>query len=580
MSMINAYNARSAFLGPLAGGVMLLAATALLVPNRAQIADAVRRATFTPPPVPTAPAAPSSAVLMQRYKEGARLSSIELEQLLRASIATAPAHFLSTMASTVERSSGSVSTAQITYDILAHGRVAEALAFLESRPDAGASALWPLRFDLHRKLGDVRGARALVRAAALAPGTAMPHELVSAAYAMSQPELLVIAAETGALPRLSRSQSLDLASFAHEHKRYDLISRIDKAGTPSWRDDNPWLAMTTALHFGDVSAALRYADQLPAGAKAARETIVMGSKDSDAIRRLLMDKAAQKHTDRVLIAGQLLDRGFRTEAVSVLKTVSAPAGPQEAAASRMLYLMGPRPRQEDLDWLRSHALTDPRWLGPYLEREEPARALAFLESRRDADATSTLLRRITFAHEARDEKGSSRALDRLLDGRPLDASQLKNASLALASPTMLRRYGLALSKARVRAGAEAPSDRLDLAWDAWNRGKAQEAADQLRPYLEQEPADMSALQLMASIQGKLGGKGSERPWLERLLRLTPTQSRERATVLARLGRRSEAITLLEQLREQSPGDRQLSIQLSRLLVSAGDPGRARKVLQP
>jgi predicted Zn-dependent protease len=65
-----------------------------------------------------------------------------------------------------------------------------------------------------------------------------------------------------------------------------------------------------------------------------------------------------------------------------------------------------------------------------------------------------------------------------------------------------------------------------------------------------------------------------------LLPLTPAISRERAELLAKLGRTSEAIALFEALRQQSPGDRQLDIQYARLLIAAGDPGKARKVLRP
>lgn len=579
MTIMSAASARSAFFVPLAGGVILLAASALLVPNRLQIADAIRRATFSPPPS-SASLPPSSTMLMRRFSKGEGLSHSELEQLLGASLATAPGRLLSLIAAKLEERNGSISTAQITYDIVAQGRSAEALAFLEARPDAAAASLWPLRFELHRKLGDVKGARSLLNAAAQTPGAAAPNDLVSAAYAMSQPDILITAAEKGALPRLNHVQSLDLVRWANEQKRYDLVTRIDTIGTVSWRHDNPWLAMTIALHQGDTAGALRYADQLPTGAEAARESIILGSGDRDAIRRFLLERAASRNSDRLLAAGQLFDHGFRAEAISVLKAQSGHMGAENAAIQRMLYLMGPRPLRDDLEWLRERAITDARWLGPYLEREQPARALAFLEGRPQASETGMLLRRITLAHEARDDAGAGRALDQLLDGRPLKASELKIAAMGLTSRAMTRRYGLALTRARVRAGAEAPSDRLDLAWDFWNRGKLQEAADQLKAYLERAPEDASALQLMASVQAQLGGKVKERPWLERLLVLTQRGSRERAAILARLDRQSEAISVLEGLRRQSPDDRQLNIQLSKLLVSAGKPGRARKVLQP
>src|SRR3546814_4449870 len=44
-------NPNMAFVGPIAGGGLLIAAAVLLMPSHWQIADAIRRATFAPPPV-------------------------------------------------------------------------------------------------------------------------------------------------------------------------------------------------------------------------------------------------------------------------------------------------------------------------------------------------------------------------------------------------------------------------------------------------------------------------------------------------------------------------------------------------
>lgn len=569
-----------AFMGPLVGGGLLLGATALLIPNRSQIADAIRRATFVAPAPAVLPSPPTTAMLMQRFTEGKRLSASDLSRLLAASTATAKAAHLSEMADGIQRSGGAVATSQITYDILAGGRPEAALAFLESRPDAGAASLWRLRFELNRKLGNDERAADMLRAAALTPGTASSGDVVEAAYALGRPDMLVTAAESGAAPRLGRAEALNLASWANGVKRYDLIGRIDRAGTPTWRGDNPWLAMTLAQRAGDTASALRYAALLPSGRDAARESIVMASGDRDAMRRLLLEQAVAGKQDRGAVAQQLLEKGFRPDAISLLRQQSSGRAVDDVSASRMLYLMGPRPGAEDLSWLRSRATADIRWLPSYLEREHPARALAFLEARPDAAETDMLFQRIRLANAAHDEQGVSRALDRLLDGRPLDGPQLKLAGSALVSQSLARRYALSLSRARIRAGQESASDRMDLAWDAWNRGDLRAAVDQLGPYLQHSPNDRAALQLMASAQARLGGRESEGPWLRRLLALSPPVSRERAELLTKLGQTSDAIAMVEALRQQSPRDRQLDIQLARLLIAAGDPGRARKVLRP
>lgn len=83
---------------------------------------------------------------------------------------------------------------------------------------------------------------------------------------------------------------------------------------------------------------------------------------------------------------------------------------------------------------------------------------------------------------------------------------------------------------------------------------------------------------MADVQAKLGGTSAARPWLERALSQTPPQSRARAELLDRLGRRAEAVTLVEALRVEAPQDRALAALQARLLIAQGQPGRARTVL--
>ncbi|KEQ53507.1 tetratricopeptide repeat protein [Sphingobium chlorophenolicum] len=565
-----------AFVGPIIGGGLLLAATALLMPSHWQIADAIRRATFTPPPVAVPLPPPSPAMLMQRFSEGRRLSVPDLQRLLNASVATADAPLLSRLAEALTKAGAPVPTGRITYDIMAGRRPDVALAFLESRPDQGSPASWRLRFDLHRRTGDAQGAADLLRSAATTPGTAPEKDLIEASYALAQPDMLVVAAEHGAIAPLSPAQSLDLASWANGAGRYDLIGRIDRAGTPGWRNRNPWLAMTLAQRSGDTGSALRYAALLPTGRDDAREGIIMASGNRDAMRRWLLERAGQKGADRQAIAQRLLEKGFRPDAIALLRTGSN----DKASAARMLYLMGPRPAAQDLAWLKARASADPRWAAAYIERAEPAEALAFLESRPAADSSDMLIQRIALANAARDRAAAARALDRLLDGRSLSAAQIKAAAVARVPSEEAARYDLALARARIAAGVAEPSDHLRLAWNGWDGGDARMTADQLQLYLRDRPDDRGALRLMADAEAKLKGEAAAKPWLERLIAVTPPLSLERAELLTRLGRTSEAMAVAEALRRASPQDRRIDIMLARLLIAKGDPGRARKLLQP
>lgn len=568
-----------AFVGPIMGGGLLLAATVLLMPSHWQIADAIRRGTFSAPPAAVPMPPPSNAQLMQRFAQGKRLSVPDLQRLMAASTPTASATTLSAMADALVREGAPAAADRISYDILASGRPDAALAFLESRPDRTAPAYWRLRFDLHRKTGDAQGAADLLRAAALIPKSAPPQDLVQAAYALATPDILVTAAEHGAIPPLSQAQALDLASWANTAQRYDLISRIDRAGTPGWRVRNPWLAMTLAQRSGDIGSALHYAALLPSGREAARESIIMASGKPQAMRQYLLEQASVKGADNPAIAQRLLEKGFRPDAIALLRQQSTRGAANDGASDRMLYLMGPRPNGEDLDWLRSRASADPRWLAAYIEREQPAKALAFVEYSATADSSDMLVQRIALANAARDRVAAARALDGLLDGRQLSATQLKAAATAVVPADRAEHYALTLARARIAAGQGGASDRLSLAWDGWNRGDAAETVAQLQGYLRERPDDGAALRLMADAQAKWKGEAAARPWLERLLAVTPP-SIGQAQLLNRLGRTSDAMAMAEMLRRASPNDRRLDILLSQLLIATGNPGRARKVLQP
>ena len=76
----------------------------------------------------------------------------------------------------------------------------------------------------------------------------------------------------------------------------------------------------------------------------------------------------------------------------------------------------------------------------------------------------------------------------------------------------------------------------------------------------------------------MGGERAARPWLDRALVQTPAASKARVEILEKLGRRAEAVALVETLRAETPRDRSLAALHARLLIAQGQPGRARAVL--
>lgn len=556
---------------PAVAGLAMLAAAVLLLPGPREIVQVERRAqpgasVAVPPPAVPLPVVP--AIRPPVHPD------------IAAVIPTADAAQLAALTAALVADGATVTTLQVAYDLAAAGRGAVALNYLAARPDGASAATWPLRVDLLRKTGRPAGAVALLEQAVRAPGVAAPA-IVAAGYALDRPDLLVAAAQTHAIPRPDGALSLDLARRLDAMGRIDLIATLDRVGS-DWRRADPWTAIHVAQKQRDTAAALRAAMLLPEAERdAARETILTAAGDTAGLRAMLLAQA-QTGGDLRTIAERLLAAGARDDAIAILARAAATGDPDTPAAQRLLYLMGPRPGARDLAWLRQRAATGPadeqvRWVAAYAERDRAADALAFVARHPLGDRTDLLLIRLKLADAARDDAGARAAMAMLLDGRTLTAAQVRTATAALprrADPAQVA----ALARLRVADGIGDPRDRIDLAWTAWNGGDAARTIELLRPALVELPGDVAALRLMADAQARVGGDRAARPWLERALARTPTDGAARAELLDRLGRRAEALAMVETLRREAPRDRTLATLHARLLIAEGRPGAARMVL--
>ncbi|MBE2992479.1 hypothetical protein IFR23_10670 [Sphingomonas sp. CFBP 13603] len=563
---------RLAIVLPALAGLGLLAGGLMLLPNDREIRHAARRAQ----PVPTAssslPAAPVSPPVQP-----------PAHPAIAAQIATADAATLATLTAQLIAEGQSVSTLQVAYDLVAAKRPAVALGYLAARPDGGAAATWRLRVDLLRQTGRTADAAALVARAAQTRGAVAAADIVAAAYAIDRPDLVIVAAANHVVPPPDAALSLDLARRADKAGRTDLIALLDKATTANWRAADPWLAIRVAARAKDTAAGLRAADYLPVEQRAtARETILTEAGDRDGLRTELLARAAAPGAQPEREAERLLATGYRGDAMAVLRRAATGMAPTAPAAQRLLYLMGPRPGGDDLTWLKQQSLQGSAdqqraWLTRYAERDRPGEALAFLSRHPLAGQTDVMLMRLSLARASGNDTAGRAVLASLLDGRSLDPAQV--AALSAAAPAKIDpAQAAAIAKRRVAAGVAAPRDQLDLAWTAWNAGDAKGAAKWLDQHLASDPTDLTALRLMADVQARTGGERAARPWLDRALAQTPAASKARVEILEKLGRRAEAVALVETLRAETPRDRSLAALHARLLIAQGQAGRARTVL--
>lgn len=569
---IDRQGGRLAIVLPAIAGLGLLAGGLMLLPNDREILHAERRAQPVPAASSSMPAAPAALPVLPPSHPA-----------IAAQIPTADAATLAALTTQLIADGQSVSTLQVAYDLVAAKRPAVALAYLAARPDGATAATWRLRVDLLRQTGRTADAAALVTQSAQKRGPVPAADLVAAAYAIDRPDLVIVAAANHVVPPPDGALSLDLARRADKAGRNDLIALLDKATTANWRAADPWLAIRVAARSKDTAAGLRAADYLPVEQRpAAREAILTAAGDRDGLRTELLARAAAPGAQPERDAERLLASGYRADAMAVLRHAAAGQPTDAPAAQRLLYLMGPRPGSDDLAWLKQQSLQgnasqQRAWLARYAERDRPGEALAFLSRHPLASQTDVLLMRLSLARTAGNDAAGRAVLTALLDGRALDPAQL--GALSAAAPARIEpAQAAAIAKRRVASGVAAPRDQLDLAWTAWNAGDVKGAAKWLDAHLETAPTDLPALRLMADVQARIGGDRKARPWLERALAQTPADGKARAELLERLGRRAEAVALVETLRAETPRETSLAALHARLLIAQGQAGRARTVL--
>jgi len=563
---------RLAIVLPALAGLGLLAGGLMLLPNDREIRHAARRAQPVPVPSSSMPSAPVSPPTLP-----------PAHPAIAAQIATADAATLAALTAQLIAEGQSVSTLQVAYDLVAAKRPAVALGYLAARPDGGAATTWRLRVDLLRQTGRTADAAALVARAAQTRGSVAAADIVAAAYAIDRADLVIAAAANHVIPPPDAALSLDLARRADKAGRTDLIALLDKATAANWRAADPWLAIRVAARARDTAAGLRAANYLPVEQRAAaREAILTEAGDRDGLRTELLARAEAPGAQPEREAERLLASGYRSDAMAVLRRAAAGQSTTASAAQRLLYLMGPRPGADDLAWLEQqsmHGGADQQraWLTRYAERDRPGEALAFLSRHPLASQTDVMLMRLSLARASGNDTAGRAVLASLLDGRSLDPAQV--AALSAAAPAKMEPAQAAgIAKRRVAAEVAAPRDQLDLAWTAWNAGDAKGAAKWLGQHLANDPTDLPALRLMADVQARIGGERSARPWLDRALAQTPAASKARVEILEKLGRRVEAVALVETLRAEAPRDRSLAALHARLLIAQGQAGRARTVL--
>ena len=292
------------------------------------------------------------------------------------------------------------------------------------------------------------------------------------------------------------------------------------------------------------------------------------------------------------VAFRLLEAGAKEPAERIFQDLAADDAPDSKDVAQYLYLRGPRPGDATVEWLatRTRSARDPAeraaWAQHLINSGEAARAAsAIADAPPLPGAEGPLLWVWLEALSA--------------DGDRAGMAEVIRYELAVTTePTRIRRLGRFAREATLTSSASTAYEKLLAAMPNdlealryagrfdFLEGRYSDAGEHLEQYLDLVAGtpDYESLYYLAEIRRR-DEQPTARPLYELALRIVESQQvldaaaqETRAWILHRLHRTGEALTLMESLLKETPGDANLRAAFASILLEAGDYRRARAVL--
>jgi len=322
-----------------------------------------------------------------------------------------------------------------------------------------------------------------------------------------------------------------------------------------------------------------------------RETLAkLGRKDE--LRRYLLARAADERLapkDRRDVASALIELGDKAGAEQALRRLAAAQGPQSDDYKQLLFLWGPRPPAEALNWIeaRAKAAAAPAdqaaWYASLAELGGARRVTETLGSAGTPEAPALKTPYI----EALAAEGKAKEL----------AEAVRSALATERAPDRLRRYARLAEQVRERKTAadawtvllgQKPDDAealRQLGMLAYDENRLEDAERLLRRFVARSPDDYEAYYFLGEALTALKRPTLAVPFYHTALaQLRAGRTRNDATtqteanLLNRLGKLDESVALFENLRKRRPNDRQLKADYASMLIENGRLQEARRVL--
>lgn len=294
-------------------------------------------------------------------------------------------------------------------------------------------------------------------------------------------------------------------------------------------------------------------------------------------------------TLREQIAFRLLDAGQKPAAELVLRTLAATAAPDDPATRRLLFVWGPRPASNQLEWLESRALgasgaDRAAWMRLLNERDAPARTIAIFRKDPGGSGNSAARDAYLDAVLARGDKREIAAALRELALQvrgPEQLGRLAKSAPASGDDALQRR----LLEAAMASGNRDPELQRALGLLAYRKGDTVAAEQHLTTFNERTGGDVYTNRAVGGLRLLRRDTSAARQAFESALDALERdgdlgfEARVlKAGLLHQLGRTAEAQRLYASLLSERPADNNLRADYVALLLDIGQGPQAKALL--
>jgi predicted Zn-dependent protease len=290
------------------------------------------------------------------------------------------------------------------------------------------------------------------------------------------------------------------------------------------------------------------------------------------------------------LAFRVLEAGDKPRAEQVFRSLALTAPPTQPDVRMLMFLWGPRPSAEQLDWIEARArrageAETAEWMNILISCGAPARAIAAYRTTVHGHASDALSDSYTTALYSIGDRTALAAAIR--EQFPLASSVSRLKRLAqfaegLGNADLEKRI---LEKLILVPGGDGPEVQRRLGTLAFQRRNMVEAQQHLSAYVVATGGDYESLMLLGNIALRKRDADGARAYYANGLRMvqasTDRSFRTRvveANLLHRLDRDEEADSLYVKLLAERPDDTNLRADFTAMLMVQNDLRRARAVL--